>query len=675
MEANHTSAGSVSLREAQRMQRTRDEEELKALTERYSTIDKDHRESLEAIAAIVQRGQLSASGLSATPSTTDPAVAELAAKFADLEKKHRMAQDEIQKLQTARSQWFDLEEKLSQAQGAIVDLQTSREKSVEEYEKTTEVCRALMSKQNELEKEKSALAEENAELKERVAALQEDFVEMRNAMSSKASNVDLVEAKAPAESSTTGSGNAQQNIEALSVMMEELKTRVTTAETSLETLDCKATRVDGNFACVQDTVSKVSTELSSIQCSVSKVEGCATTIEGTISRVDTELAALQGTMSRVDSSLAAVQDRMSAVESELSTILEHTENLDFKTLDDMGDQWMTHNIGESVPIMKQKLEDLENNLAQMQKIPPKLKQNRPDIECMSKGLNEHGLWLVQEPTPPVPDDDLKRQITELQQKSQMVDDLKKQMIELQQKGQMSAQLQVTVASTGQQIKGIQENFQKLHKYTEDSMSKQAGLFGEMIDEVSGRVTELEGAHRGTVTMVHGLTPRVTKLETTANEPNASFCEDVQTKLAAVERKLAGLPNTEARASAQQDIQLLTQKIKTIEVRLDDGRNRLDAVNLGIENLNDQLKNITTRHLFDLIVKHVDHNHHRYGSRISSLETKLASTQNVVDRANETLQRLHEAHASRKLDTKRSASPAAQSAENQAKRMRIASNVL
>lgn len=645
MEANNTPSSFISLREAQKLQRTRDEDDLKALTDKFSTIDWDHRETLEAIAAIVQQAQPPASGLPAAPPTTDPAVTDLAAKFADLEKKHCQAQVEIQELQAARSRWSDLEEKLSQAQEAIVELQNSREKSSDEYEKTTEICRALMSKQNELEKDKSALAAENAQLKEKVTALQEDFVEMRNAMSSKASNVDLMEAKASSQSTAIGSGNAQERIGALSSMMNELKTRVIAAETNLEMVDDKAMRVESNFASIRDTVSKVSTELSSIQSSVSKVEGCVATIEGTMARADTSLAAVQG--------------RISTVENELSTILEHTENLDFKTLDDIGDQWMMHNIGESVPIMKQKLECLEKDIVQMQQIPDqphKLNKHRQDMEHMPRSMKEPGLWLVQEPTPPVPDDDLKKQIIELQQKSLMIE-----------------QLHGSVASAWQAIKSIRGNFQELHRHTENSMKNQAGACGDMIDDVTRRVVELESARRGFITMMDDLTPRVAKLEITAIEPNAS-CEDVKTKLAAVEQKLAALPNMEVGASAQRDIQLLNQKIKTMDVHLDDGDKRLDAVTLAIEALNDQLSHITTRHLFDLIVKHVDQNHHRYGSRISSLETKLASTQNAVDQANNTLQRLQEVHITRMVDTKRSASPAIQQAESNAKRMRLASNV-
>ncbi|KAK8129398.1 hypothetical protein PG999_001778 [Apiospora kogelbergensis] len=230
-------------------------------------------------------------------------------------------------------------------------------------------------------------------------------------------------------------------------------------------------------------------------------------------------------------------------------------------------------------------------------IKTKLPELDNDIEYLRHELNklkgQGGRIVVQEPTPPVPDDGLRKDISYLQEGDR-------------QKTEELKVLRERLANNNKKILG----------FVQQLLTQQMEPIVKSLDDLNTRFEQLPP--------VANQEQDLTGLMTT---------EQFDTRIAAIRQEL---PSTIADLVKRQATEPCVAQIQELRNEFNDIRGRVERLSMEVNNVNDQFQHLWTKPLWDQICARVDQSYSMFGPRIDAnmrrlthLEEKVMSLTNQV----------------------------------------------
>lgn len=379
---------------------------------------------------------------------------------------------------------------------------------------------------------------------------------------------------------------------------EQLRAEVTALEDSVSKVSRKATQREAN---VDSMITAIRTAIST--------KASAPNVEDTKDEYCTDLAELKKQIQKHKDQLDALNsakppyfhiddmhEKLQALIGEIATVTQIRQDLnavlcsmgklerrfgglDADTVIEMLDVWEGSRIASEFPKHNSDIEHLQNEM---------------------KKLQRQGDRLVQEPTPPVPDDSLRKEITSLQhgdrKKREEIDQLRNTM-----KGNMNklvdhvqALLRTQMEETAKRLDNLDGRMEQVESRNDRCSNEQASQAGSQAQAQN---------HTGSITN-----------------------DQLDTRFKAVEDRLPLLVAEHVRKEVTEPC---NTRLEGFRHELVDQTGRLERLSLEVGVVSTQLSNIWTKPLWDQICRLVDQNYTAYGPRIEAQRMKLAQVEEKV----------------------------------------------
>ncbi|KAK6829386.1 hypothetical protein PG987_009970 [Apiospora arundinis] len=379
---------------------------------------------------------------------------------------------------------------------------------------------------------------------------------------------------------------------------EQLRAEVTALEDSVSKVSRKATQREAN---VDSMITAIRTAIST--------KASAPNVEDAKDEYCTDLAELKKQIQKHKDQLDALNsakppyfhiddmhEKLQAVIGEIATVTQIRQDLnavlcstgklerrfgglDADTVIEMLDVWEGSRIASEFPKHNSDIEHLQNEV---------------------KKLQRQGGRLIQEPTPPVPDDSLRKEITSLQhgdrKKREEIDQLRNTM-----KGNMNklvdhvqALLRTQVEETAKRLDNLDGRMEQVESRNDRCSNEQASQAGNQAQAQN---------HTGSITN-----------------------DQLDTRFKAVEDRLPLLVAEHVRKEVTEPC---NTRLEGFRHELVDQTGRLERLSLEVGVVSTQLSNIWTKPLWDQICRLVDQNYTAYGPRIEAQRMKLAQVEEKV----------------------------------------------
>ncbi|KAK8086248.1 hypothetical protein PG994_001222 [Apiospora phragmitis] len=597
-----------SILEVQQRLRDHDKKEWNELDRIFKSFDKPYAEYLESIATVIHSTTMQTSPNATSTQPLDSSI------MATLEKKME---------ETCNTKVTALEKKIEEKFDAKVA--TLEEKMEEDLcIKTAGLEEDLAKAQKEIEKLKSARtqAEENVkELHSNLCKALKTITEIDQKTG--ASAAKLLSSCAALEVRQNqlqdDNGKVQNEVTALKGRVSKVSQEATRREAEVDKkmatirTTCSTKASTSNLDDVKSETSADLTELKRqakihedqlVALNSAKPPPFLVDVNDKLKTLVSEVAAIQHLRKDVD----AVQRHTATLESRL-------RSLDIPALLNMLEEWLSSGIAQKVP------------------------RHDNDIEHLRQEINKlkgQGGRLVQEPTPPVPDDGLR---TEMRKEIQ---DGNRQKTE----------------EINQLRKTLKTNMDKLFAWVKDLLEKQGRQFAVRLDDLEARTETLESNSNRS--------PEVQNPQAENQAQNQTgVMTDVQFD-ARIQAMKDELPSLLAEQVTKDVAVLCNAQLEGFRRELADYRGRVERTSFELSVVNNQLSHINTKPMWDQVCGQVDQNYSMFGPRIDvnvkklkQLEEKLAL---LIDRV-------------APVPPKRPGSPLGgpSSSENGSKRQRVDSN--
>ncbi|KAK8007277.1 cytochrome P450- family 7- subfamily B (oxysterol 7-alpha-hydroxylase) [Apiospora arundinis] len=389
-------------------------------------------------------------------------------------------------------------------------------------------------------------------------------------------------------------------------------------EAQIRQLQSSDKQLRAEITALEDSVSKVSRKATQHEADVNSMTAATRTaistkasssnLENAKDKYSTDLAELKKQVKKHKDQLDALnstkppyfpidtREKLQALISEVETVtqIRHDLNavlqstgklerrlggLDTYMVMEMLDVWEGSRIASEFPKHNSDIEHLQNEV---------------------KKLQRQGDRLVQEPTIPVPDDSLRKEITSLQhgdrKKREEIDQLRNTM-----KGNMN----------------------KLVGHVQALLRTQMEETAKRLDNLDGRMKQVESRNDLCSNEQDSLAWNQAQAQ---NHTSSITYDQFDTRIKAVED---GLPLLVAEHVGKEVTEPFNTRLEAFRHELVDQTSRLERLSLEVGVVSTQLSNVWTKPLWDQICRLADQNYTAYGPKIEAQRIKLAQVEEKV----------------------------------------------
>ncbi|KAK8134582.1 hypothetical protein PG984_006594 [Apiospora sp. TS-2023a] len=548
-----------------------DKKDWEVIDKRYKAFDETYAEYLETIAAVIFSVTMQATPNSASTQTLDSSALAAFEKKTDekfdttvaaLEKKMeekfnaKVAALEKKMDESIATKTAGLEKDLSRAQKAIEQLKSARTqaeekaqelqcnldkalKTVEEIDQKSGASAAeILSGHAALKVQQNQLQETNGKIQEEVTVLTDRVSKVSREATGREAEVDSAIATIRTAISTKASTSNLEDVkDEHSADLDDLKRQAKEHEDQLTALS--TARTSPFLVGINEKLETLVDEVSA--------------------------------MEQLRNDVQAVLHRTAKLEDDV-------RDIDITAIIKIVDEWEEYAITLKIP-------QLEDNVEHLRHETDKLK-------------GQSGR-LVQEPTPPVPDDGLREEMRKEIQDSN------------RQKAEEMAQLRATFKS----------NSEKLVAFVQNLLQKQGVSTAELLDNLTARTEKLESKNdRNSDT-------RNSEAELQAqNRDGLMTTVQFDARIQALKDELYSL----LAEQVNRDVKIPCHaQLDGFRHQLNDHNGRVERLSLEVGVMNTQFSHVWTKPLWDQISLHVDQNYSAFGPRIENNARKLAAVEEKI----------------------------------------------
>ncbi|KAK8037145.1 hypothetical protein PG991_001459 [Apiospora marii] len=572
--------------EAQQRLKEHDKKEWDALNKRFHDFDEAYADYVESIAAAIYYASmpnapstqpLDSSALTAFEKKTDE---KFDAAIASLEKKMeekfdaKVAALEKKMDESLSSKTAGLEKDLSRAQKEIVQLKTARKQAEEKAQELQSNLDEALKMVENIDQKTGASA---AELLSGHAALEARQEQLHDAHGKIQEEVTTL-----TERISDADGKIQEEVSALTERVSKVSRETTGREAEVDStiatirtaISTKASTSD-----LEDVKDEHSTDLADLKRQAKEHEDQLTALS--TAKASPFLAGINEKLKTLVAEVSVIKQLRDDIQTALyrtGKLEGQVRNMDPEALLKIVDEW------ESCAITL-KLPKLEDDLQHLRHETDKLK-------------GQSGR-LVQEPTPPVPDDGLREEMRKEIQDSN------------RQKAEEIAQLQ----------NKMQANSLKLLNMVKTLLSQQGESTAKLLDSLSARTDKLESKNDRNID-----TQNIETELQAQNRAGLMTTAQFDTRIQNMKDELSSLLAEQVNRDVKVPCDALLEGFRH---QLADHNGRVERLSLEVGVINTQFSNVWTQPLWDQICLQVDQNYSAFGPRIDRNAKKLTALEDKV----------------------------------------------
>lgn len=577
-----------SLFEAQQRLKEHDRKEWDAINKRYKDFDEPYAEYLENIAAAIYSASMPTS--TNAPSTPPLDSSALTAFEKKMEEKFVTTTASLEK---------QMEEKFDAKVAAL-------ERKMDE---------SLITKTASLEKDLSRAQKEIVQLKTARMQAEEKAQELQSNLDEALKTVEKIDQKTGASAAKLFSGHAA--LEARQEQLQDANSEIREEVTALtqRISDANGT-IQEEVTALMEQVSKVSREAAGREAEVDSAiatirtaistKASTSNLEDVKDEHSADLADLKRQAKEHGDQLTALSTAktspfLATINDKLKTLVAEDAAIDRLRIDI---QTVLHRTGKLEGQVRSmdlvallKIVDEWEECAITMKL-PKLEDDVERLRHETDKLKGQSGRLVQEPTPPVPDDGLREEMRKEIQDSN------------RQKAEEIAQLRSK----------MQANSHKLLNMVKTLLGQQGESTAKLLDDLAARTEKLESKNNDT------LHTQNTEAELQAQKHAELMTVQVDTQIQIMKDELSSLFAEQLNRDVKAPYDALLDGFRH---QLADHNGRVERLSLEVGVINSQFSHVWTRPLWDQICLQVDQNYSAFGPRIDNNARKLTALEDKV----------------------------------------------